>query len=165
MKGRLNVRRVLRRSNNRGATATINRTSWIESGLEGVRLHSRGAISPELCADVSPGKSRAQGKPGACYTRGLACKMKKHTSVVTTGSDGNNPTFPAQWAYGLLRALPGERILVCHRRRRRQTPSATCHQQRVSGPHDLAVRFSVFVQRANARLTPKRPSHPAPNVS
>src|SRR6478735_5041805 len=29
-----------------------------------------------------------------------------------------NPAFPAQWFDGLLRALLGERILVCHRRRR-----------------------------------------------
>src|ERR1700681_2723842 len=39
-------------------------------------------------------------------------KMIKHTSVVTTGSDGFTPAFPAQWFYGLFRALPGERILV-----------------------------------------------------
>src|SRR5260370_41181612 len=31
----------------------------------------------------------------------------KHTSVVTTGHR-NNPAFPAQWFYGLLRALPGD---------------------------------------------------------
>jgi hypothetical protein len=41
----------------------------------------------------------------------------------------------------------------------------TWHQQRVSGPHNLAVRLGVFVQRANARLTPKRPPHPWPNAS
>jgi len=29
---------------------------------------------------------RAQGKPGARCTRSLACKNKKHTSIVTTGS-------------------------------------------------------------------------------
>ena len=37
---------------------------------------------------------------------------KLHTSI--QGS-GNTPAFPAQWLYGLLRALPGER-LSCHRR-------------------------------------------------
>ena len=41
----------------------------------------------------------------------------------------------------------------------------TWHQQRVSGPHDLAVRLGVFVRHAHARLTPKRPSQPLPYVS
>ena len=34
-----------------------------------------------------------------------------------------------------------------------------------SGPHDFAVRPGVFVRRDHSRLTPKRPSHPAPHVS
>src|ERR1700694_5494207 len=62
-----------------------------------------------------------------------------------------------------------------------KTPAAW-HQQRVSGPHDFAVRFQRFrparliehdPDRKTGihfsgimlpRLTPKRPSHPAPNV-
>jgi hypothetical protein len=41
--------------------------------------------------------------PDARCTRGLVCKQKKaHTSI--QGS-GGNPTFPAQWLYGLYRAL------------------------------------------------------------
>jgi hypothetical protein len=35
-----------------------------------------------------PRKQRAQGMPGACCTRSLVCDKNKHTSVVTTGSDG-----------------------------------------------------------------------------
>jgi hypothetical protein len=56
-----------------------------------------------------------------------------------------SPAFPAQWFYGLFRALPGERILVVTVVA--GLMPATWHQQRVSGPHDLAVRFSAFVQR------------------
>ena len=41
-------------------------------------------------------------------------QTKLHTSI--QGS-GNTPAFPAQWLYGLLRALPGER-LFCLRRPR-----------------------------------------------
>src|SRR6266404_1692566 len=55
-----------------------HKPNWM---LEGIRLHSRGAISPELCLDVSPGKSRAQGKPGACCTRSLACKIEQSTQA------------------------------------------------------------------------------------
>src|SRR6202022_2270711 len=48
--------------------------------------------------------------PGARCTRGLACnrqQVKTHTSIQVSGG---NPTFPAQWLYGLYRALLGERI-------------------------------------------------------
>ena len=48
--------------------------------------------------------------PGARCTRGLACnrqQTKTHTSIQVSGG---NPAFPAQWLYGLYRALPGERI-------------------------------------------------------
>ena len=45
--------------------------------------------------------------PGAsASTHGLACKWKKHTSVVATG-EAVSPAFPARWFYGFLRALPG----------------------------------------------------------
>src|SRR5260370_11523560 len=50
--------------------------------------------------------------PGARCTRSLACKSKKHTSVVATGSDGFNRHSPHNGFNGLFRALPGERILV-----------------------------------------------------
>jgi hypothetical protein len=38
--------------------------------------------------------------PGARCTRGLVCKkvVKTHTSIQVSGG---NPTFPAQWLYGL----------------------------------------------------------------
>jgi hypothetical protein len=39
-------------------------------------------------------------------------QTKVHTSIQGSGSI---PAFPAQWLYGLLRALPGER-LFCNRR-------------------------------------------------
>jgi len=41
-------------------------------------------------------------------------QTKGHTSIQGSGSI---PAFPAQWLYGLLRALPGER-LFCLRRPR-----------------------------------------------
>src|ERR1700675_4682647 len=62
---------------------------------------------------------------------------------------GVDPAFPAQWFYGLYRALPGERILVVPVTgglKARQTrsdlisPPPACHQQRVSDTHGFAVR-------------------------
>jgi hypothetical protein len=49
--------------------------------------------------------------PGARCARSLVCK-KTNTRVSHHGHTGNHPAFPAQWFYGLFRALPGERILV-----------------------------------------------------
>ena len=39
-------------------------------------------------------------------------QCRKHTSVVTTGSPETIPAFPAQWFYGFLRALPGDRACL-----------------------------------------------------
>jgi len=90
---------------------------------------------------------RAQGKPGARCTRGLACKgVEKRTRAYRFS--GGNPAFPAQWFYGLLRALPGDR-LSCHRRWRIEGLTdpvglAGHHQLdagvEASGPHDFTVR-------------------------
>jgi hypothetical protein len=75
---------------------------------------SRGAFRPRFskfaCPSFKP--EGAQGMPGARCTRGLvcqACAKKAHTSI--QGS-GGSPTSPAQWLYGLLRALPGERAFL-----------------------------------------------------
>src|SRR5882762_2408692 len=56
--------------------------------------------------------------PGARCARSLACEIKKAHEYSHHGHAGNRPAFPAQWFYGLLRALPGVRILGCHRHRR-----------------------------------------------
>src|SRR5207244_1272731 len=67
---------------------------------------------------------------------------KAHTSI--QGS-GGSPTSPAQWLYGLLRALPGGAGLL--------SPSPAENIYRLSasiaapGPHDFAVRLGVFVRR------------------
>src|SRR5258707_15225332 len=46
--------------------------------------------------------------PGARCTRGLACNMCIRTRTRAYRFSGEHPAFPAQWFYGLLRALPGE---------------------------------------------------------
>jgi hypothetical protein len=86
------------------------------------------------------GKQRAQGRPGARCTRGLVCNCAQKTRTRAYRFSGNTPAFPAQWLYGLLRALPGER-LFCHRRCANistQLDASTA----ASGPHDFAVRFT-----------------------
>src|SRR5207244_13432037 len=77
---------------------------------------SRGAFSPEVCYQL-PALPRTEGagKTGCLLhprSRVRFAQTKVHTSIQGSGSI---PAFPAQWLYGLLRALPGER-LFCHRR-------------------------------------------------
>src|SRR5688500_3232076 len=79
-------------------------------------------IASEVCIFVCPLQSEGAGKT-ACllHTRSRVrfAQTKLHTSI--QGS-GNTPAFPAQWLYGLLRALPGER-LFCLRRHERSFAS------------------------------------------
>src|SRR5258707_3712703 len=89
--------------------------------------------------------------PGAAAPAASHANVKWHTSVVTTGSDGSTD-IPAQWFYGLFRALPGDRILVVtvanglkadQTRSDLISPPPAWHQQRVSEPHGFAVRSSA----------------------
>src|SRR5258705_9077118 len=75
-------------------------------------------LTPEVCIFVWPSsKSEGAGKTGCLLhprSRVRFAQTKVHTSIQRSG---NTPAFPAQWLYGLLRALPGER-LFCLRRPR-----------------------------------------------
>ena len=69
-------------------------------------------VAPEFCCEIfALSNERAQGMPGARCTRGLVCKLQKnaHTSIQV---QRRHPAFPAQWFYGLYRALPGDRALL-----------------------------------------------------
>jgi hypothetical protein len=48
--------------------------------------HSRGGRRPRFAKPFRPAKQRAPGMPGASCTHSLACNVKWHTSVVTTGT-------------------------------------------------------------------------------
>jgi hypothetical protein len=104
-----------------------------------------------LCARVliPSRKQRAQGKPGARRTHSLACEVKKHTSVVTTGPP-DTPAFPAQWftAYIALSPVTG---LSCHRRLAK-TSTKLDASVGASGPHDFAVRELAPSSKAQTRV-------------
>src|SRR5204863_6490766 len=79
---------------------------------------SRGADRPRFASFVWPSlKTEGAGKTGCLLhprSRVRFAQTKVHTSIQGSGSI---PAFPAQWLYGLLSALPGER-LFCLRRPR-----------------------------------------------
>src|SRR5467141_1896193 len=100
--------------------------------------------------------------PDAQCTHSLACEIDKAHERSHHRFTGFDPAFPAQWFYGLLRALPGDQALL--------SPSpALLHadltptlgrQNDATWPYASAS----FVRLAVARLTPPRPPHPLPNV-
>jgi hypothetical protein len=68
--------------------------------------------APGLLCEPPSKHQRAQGRPGARCTRGLACKMRKQKRTRAYRFSGGSPAFPAQWLYGLYRALPGDRAFL-----------------------------------------------------
>ena len=50
--------------------------------------------------------------PGARCTHSLTCELKKARKLQSPQVRRNNPTFPAQWRYGLFRTLPGVRDVL-----------------------------------------------------
>jgi hypothetical protein len=115
---------------------------------------SRGTMRPSF-ASLALQNGRAQGRPGARCTRGLVCNLRIRTRTRAYRYRRSIPAFPAQWLYGLLRALPGER-LFCHRRPREALASHGLNASTAtSGPHDFTVRSS------HTRLSQlSRPPHP-----
>ena len=92
----------------RGA-ATLFRFSFIQQMCvrDLAACFARGfANSLSLC------EQRAQGMPGARCTRGLVCQKLRIWRTRAYRFSRNIPAFPAQWLYGLLRALPGERAFL-----------------------------------------------------
>ena len=82
-----------------------------------ITSRSRGLMYPSFASRLPSSKSEGAGKTGCLLhprSRVRFAQTKVHTSIQGSGSI---PAFPAQWLYGLLRALPGER-LFCLRRPR-----------------------------------------------
>src|SRR6476619_2261673 len=73
-------------------------------------------LAARFCArfarNVPPSEiQRAQGMPSARCARSLVCE-KTNTRAKSPRSHRNDPAFPAQWFYGLLRALPGDQACL-----------------------------------------------------
>src|ERR1700719_2487278 len=64
--------------------------------------------SPEVCLDVSRLESESAGNAGCAVDPRSRVQNGKRKRTRAYRFSGGAPTFPAQWLYGLLRALPGE---------------------------------------------------------
>src|SRR3979490_3003367 len=94
--------------------------------------------------------------PDARCTRSLACEIKKHTSVVTTGSDGFNRHSPRS-GFTASFALSPAIGLVCHRHLARLLARLDAGVE-ASEPHDFAVRKTARSSLAPPAPTASRPA-------
>src|SRR5713101_6425360 len=83
-----------------------SRTMTAESGRTQLRLLT--ACTRVMLQSFRPRNQRAQGMPGARCTRGLVCKSAQRKRTRAYRFSRSSPAFPAQWLYGLCRALPGD---------------------------------------------------------
>ncbi|MGY2901031.1 hypothetical protein ACVWVY_000052 [Bradyrhizobium sp. URHC0002] len=112
---RIHCRTPRRRGTQYAAASRLNHCGLWNTGSpafagDDSHRYSRGAFRPGSCQPLRPIK-RAQGMPGACCTRGLACKRWCEMRTRAYRYSRSTPAFPAQWSYGLCRALPGEEFL------------------------------------------------------
>src|SRR5580704_10158898 len=108
--------------------------------------------APGFCVIVNPPElKRAQGKPGADRTHG---SRAIESTGVGPQVQPETPAFPAQWFYGLLRALPGDRAFLPPSFPRSLLPENLAP---ASGRQDHATSPSAL--RALVARTHPRPPH------
>jgi hypothetical protein len=114
-----------------------------------VSPHPRGADGARVVVCFPPSKiKRAQGKPGACCTRGLMRNVHRKCAHEHTGQRRHSG-FPCAMVYGLLRALPGERALLppsLADHSTSLTPASRC-QDHTSSPSTSATRVNSQLPR------------------
>ena len=130
--------------------ALVQPQSTFEFGCGHTFTFSRHIV-PELCVSCRPQKCRGrrEGRVPA-GTRGPLCANAVEADAQQHTGEAKHPAFPAQWFYGLCRALPGERCTIAPVALRmadvadpvgsHASPQDLTHRPRASGPHDFAVR-------------------------
>src|SRR5258705_3135014 len=140
------------RANGPANTRPLAPRNDVENFRYGSAISRRG--SPEVLQKVSPNKSEGAGNAGcALHRRSRVQNCKKRTRAYRFS--GGNPAFPAQWFYGLLRALPGDQACL--------TPSSArllADLTPASGRQNDTT-WPYASGRARLARCP-RPPHPAP---
>src|SRR5436190_22926051 len=124
------------------------------------RRHSRDMVCPSSAISLSLSVRKGRRESRALTAPAAPCAMRKENAHGLDRYSRDIPAFPAQWFYGFLRALPGERRFLSPLPRQ-HGPAWIDATVAAPGPHDFAVRCRRFVWRYS-RLTPQRPSHPGP---
>ncbi|MEH2558793.1 hypothetical protein V1286_006322 [Bradyrhizobium algeriense] len=116
-------------------------TRWLAMTAD-IDSPSRGADRPRFASSFALLEIEGAGKTGCLLhprSRVRFAQTKVHTSIQGSGSI---PAFPAQWLYGLLRALPGERLSCLRRHERSFASPGLSASTAAPEPHDFAVRSS-----------------------
>src|SRR5437016_3916235 len=111
--------------------------------------HSRDALRPRFASSFALFKKlRAQGRPGACCTRGLACDLRKQKCTRAYRAAGAfRPSLRSGFtAYFVLFPENGSFASVAPKKLASQELSASTAAPE---PHDFAVRF-----RARTSIAP-----------
>jgi hypothetical protein len=113
----------------------------------------------EACHFVRALKARGRREDRVRAAPAVSCAlMHKKMRTRAYRFSGNTPAFPAQWLYGLYRALPGESEPLATIAPERRWPLKDLTPAiRASGPHDFAARAGTTRQPCR-----QRPPHPAP---
>jgi hypothetical protein len=126
---------------------------------------SRRGFAREFCLNFPSPDIRGRRECRALDAPAASCVVKKQTHERSHhGHTGNHPAFPAQWFYGLLRALPGDQACL--------TPSpalliadltpASGRQNHTTSPYAsaLLVKHAARVHRIPPRVddVAQRPS-------
>ena len=153
---RLEIVGPLLNSRNRNPSPAANdRTGLGQSGQARTHVYTRRRRAPRVDAtSMSPENNEGAGNAGCALhprSRVQNCAKKRTRAYRFSGG---NPTFPAQWFYGLRRALPGDRAFLppsparyfsrTWRQRRGVRTTRLCRPRRLA-----------FVSR-----NPSRPLHP-----
>src|SRR5947209_12177212 len=138
--------------------ACPGRQRWIfDSSFKQPITFPRREMRPSFAVRFARLKhQRAQGMPGARCARSLACKIKEHTSIVTTVTPAS-PGIPRAMVLTVSFALSPVTGLYCHCRRQ----VTTCRLDAsvgASGPHDFAVRLTCCSSKAPSASTASRPA-------
>ena len=111
-------------------------------GRRNIGSRSRDTLRPRLTNFVGPLETRGRREDRVRAAPAVSCALmhrKMRTRAYRFG--GGSPAFPAQWLYGIYRALPGESELLATIAPGRRWPLKDLTPAfRASGPHDFAVR-------------------------
>src|SRR6185436_649939 len=119
--------------------------------------HSRGAMRPRFAETLRPLEIRGRRECRVRAAPAVSCAFVVANAHTSIQGSGEHPTFPAQWLYGLYRALPGERLFCLRGALKAVASRCIDASTATSGPHVFAVRFSRARQ-----LQLWRPPHPRP---
>ena len=138
-----------------GACTNIDDTAYgslRSQGRRDVSPHSRDTHCPRFSKSFALSSNRGRREDRVRAAPAVSCAlMHKEMRTRAYRFSGNTPAFPAQWLYGLYRALPGESEPLATIAPERRWPLKDLTPAiRASGPHDLAVRIGAARPHASS---------------